>query len=400
MRRSDEGASLFGGRGGTGLALQIALRVGLVLALGASAALAQVTFYTDYAPYVRVSRDGSTVGGWDFGGQGFLIDPAGSVDLLGSGIRVRAFSADGSIVTWDDLGWRLFIDDGVTVDQVSPPAGYSNPLVTDVAPNGDILAGSMNYSSQPVTERHVFFYDRIAGVWDVVVPWWEAAPGVEIVLPFSTIEAMSSDGSTVVGGSAAGGLAFDAIRVSLTGEVTFLDVAFALEGASFAAATAVDGDANVIAGWADVDFLKRAWIAYDDVVSPLGFEGTPTAITANGYRVVGAACFIASCAIDPSWRQYEAFYWTPDTGLQRVAEVLENEHGFDLGGWALLSVEDISDDGLVMAGRAESAEGALGTWTARLPATIEVSLPEPSFGAALTIVSLVLAGARRRRLAR
>jgi uncharacterized membrane protein len=71
-------------------------------------------------------------------------------------------------------------------------------------------------------------------------------------------------------------------------------------------------------------------------------------VSADGSIVVGSA-------VDPSWSKH-AFIWDASHGMRKLADVLVQDYGLDLGGWNLEYAKAISADGTVIAG--DAREGA------------------------------------------
>lgn len=364
----------------------------MAILVSASAARAQeiVTIYDFYSARTVVSRDGSLVGGSGSpnGAEGFLLDESGQFTELP--YRVMAISGDGSVVATADHSLRI---DGVDTPLPDPGPGFSSMNVLDISADGNTLGGSV--AEGGLTLRAAIF-ERSSGTYrilDPVVPMGE----FEIPIQFNVIEGISSDGATLVGMANVvfDPYDYDAVSISPEGIVTYLETLDPANGVDFSWATSASATGDVIAGnrrWPGT-FEYEPWRWEAGVVTGLGMQGSANAVTANGYRIVGRFCAVDPC---PSWQSESALYWTEDTGPQELAEVLTHEYGVDLGGWRLIEISDVSDDGLVLVGRARDADRNWGTFVARLPQTIEVQLPEPGFGAGLTLGALVAASFRRR----
>jgi len=263
----------------------------------------------------------------------------------------------------------------------------------DISADGNTLGGVIG--QDPLIVRAAIF-DRTTNAYTILEPVVPLGD-FEIPIQFSTIEGMSSDGSTLVGMASdlfQPGM-YDAVRISAAGVVTYLETIDPANGVTFSFATSASEDGSVIAGvrtWPATSFWE-AWRWEDGVVTGLGIQSRAASVTANGYRVVGSFCPETPCA---GWRFESALYWTADTGPQELAEVLTDDFGVDLGGWRLITVSDVSDLGLVLVGTAEDPNGQLGYFVARLPQTIEVQLPEPGFGVGLAFGVVAAASLRRR----
>jgi hypothetical protein len=71
------------------------------------------------------------------------------------------------------------------------------------------------------------------------------------------------------------------------------------------------------------------------------YESLATAMTPDGAVIVG----LGNDAIGTA-----PFYWNVAGGIRPIEELLTTEAGLDLTGWQLLSVADLSNDGLTLTG--------------------------------------------------
>jgi hypothetical protein len=134
-------------------------------------------------------------------------------------------------------------------------------------------------------------------------------------------------------------------------------------------AHAVSADGTVIVGGEKVgaSYEAIAW-APEGVRTlgelPTGGRGTEaTDVSADGSVIIG---------FGRTFRGTEVFYWDAAGGIRKLAEVLEIEFGFDLGGWILTSPNGISDNGRVIVGRGYDREGIWQGWLAILPDRLDV----------------------------
>jgi probable HAF family extracellular repeat protein len=87
---------------------------------------------------------------------------------------------------------------------------------------------------------------------------------------------------------------------------------------------------------------------------------------------------------------HEAFLWTPETGMRRLADVL-TEHGLDVSDWTLREATGLSASGRTVVGWGISPSGYVEGFVATLPAR---AIPAPSlgpFGLALLVVFFITA---------
>jgi len=97
---------------------------------------------------------------------------------------------------------------------------------------------------------------------------------------------------------------------------------------------------------------------------------------------------------------HEAFLWTPESGMRRLADVL-TEQGLDLSGWTLEQATGLSASGRTVVGWGTNPSGETEGFVATLPARV---IPAPAlgrFGVALLVGTLIAvasaAVARKRR---
>jgi hypothetical protein len=84
-----------------------------------------------------------------------------------------------------------------------------------------------------------------------------------------------------------------------------------------------------------------------------------------------------------------AALWDPTHGTRDLKDVLANEYGLDLTGWALSDAVGISADGLTLVGNGINPSGEAEAWIA--------TIPEPNTALLLMTGVLGLATSRRRR---
>lgn len=384
---------------GSALRLALALVPGLLIVTPETANAQQILTLYEVDGKAIISRDGSLVAGR--GGASspdFLIDSEGQLTILPSFRRVRAVSGDGSILALSDQGEPALSIDGndTPLPEIGP--GFGGAAIFDISGDGNTLAGSVIENGGVL---RALIYDRPSQTYTILAP---AVPygDFEIPLQFNHLEAISTDGSTLVGqgNDLFEPLAYEAIKVDPGGLVEYLGVTdFSQDPPiDFAWASATNADGTVIVGnrarLSDPNAFEP-WRLEGGVITPLAARGLATSVTDNGDRVAGSACFAWPCS---KWRDEDAFYWTEETGLEDFAKVLEEEWGVDLGGWRLLEISDMSDDGLVLGGRAMNPEGELRFFLARLPQTVEMKLlPEPATTLGLLLGGAMLSALKRRR---
>ncbi len=298
-----------------------------------------------------VSPDGSVVVGKTFFGFGVNVpyywtveDGMVIIDMnfpFDGGAAVAASAAGRSIViqsihrrTGDphSLLWNRM--ENTWTDLGDLPGGPYDTGATAISDDGSVVVGvSVSAESDPAVEAFR----------------WTADTGIEPLgvlggrSHFSVAADISADGSVIVGGSW-GQEAIEAVR--WTPEAGIESLGSRPEWARNAA-TAVSPDGQTIAGsLLDRAGFFHAWIwteqdGYTILPNPwLGSSIVPTAVADGGRMVVGIVQHAGSLA----------FIWTPEDGMRDLAEVFENDYGFDLSDWVSFRAEDISADGRTIVG--------------------------------------------------
>jgi probable HAF family extracellular repeat protein len=301
---------------------------------------------------VAVSDDGSTVVGhqenrflpieWV---DGFKWNQADGFRILGTGGRffVTAVSANGTYVVLNNLT-AGFPDFQGIVSRAGPdgnveirglgPSGRANG--TGISGDGSVVVG---FSS---------------GAQGLEAFRWTQAQGTQALgslggAPFhSAARGISRDGQTIVGQSrSANGL--EAFRWTQAQGMTGLGD---LPGGAFQSeAIAASANGSVIVGAGTSASGKEAFIwTQANGMRGLGafatgalFESGATAVSRDGVVVVG------SSRTAPGNAGFQAFVWSEDKGMRRVADVL-TAAGVDLTNWTLQEATGISGDANVIVG--------------------------------------------------
>lgn len=87
---------------------------------------------------------------------------------------------------------------------------------------------------------------------------------------------------------------------------------------------------------------------------------------------------------------HEAFLWTPESGMRRLADVL-TEHGLDLSGWTLKEATGLSASGRTVVGWGTNPSGDTEGFVATLPARVISTPALGPFGLALLVATLIAA---------
>jgi probable HAF family extracellular repeat protein len=210
---------------------------------------------------------------------------------------------------------------------------------------------------------------------------------------------ITADGLFVVGGSWFGGLNWEATRWTWGGAIIGLGD---LAGGDFdSTAYDVSDDGDVVVGRSDSALYPEGeafrWTPSGGMVGlgalPGASQSTAMAVSANGSVVVGY------CVSGGAW---EAFYWTAETGMVSLRDLLVNTYGLDLTGWTLGSAAGISADGLTIVGGGAYILTTMGVgtyqgnqqgWIARIEPTSPPSVPTLSeWGLIVMMLLLLTAG--------
>ncbi|MEL6613431.1 MAG: hypothetical protein AAFQ53_15135, partial [Bacteroidota bacterium] len=289
--------------------------------------------------------------------EGFRWSEAGGMQGLGlpAGDNARTIgegaSGDGSVVvgtrrddnTFEAIRW---VDGAPT--QLPPPDGAPTWQPNGVSADGSVIVGralTLEPGDRPGAVR------------------WTASGGIDYLptlVPDGGNVALdvSTDGTVIVGrapttsGRRAVRWANGAIQ-----DLGLPDASFALsEGVG------ISGDGEVIVGVAYTSDLSQQPIRW---TAERGME-VLDAPERMGNRVANDANVDGSIIVGELGLR--AYIWTSEEGGRFLDEVLTDEFGVDLSGWALNSATAISDDGTVIAG-CGSTNGSFVAWRVELPSS-------------------------------
>lgn len=288
---------------------------------------------------------------------------------LPSSTGASAISGDGLAVVGDN-GSRAFRYRGPgTYQAIAPVGGYTATAATGVNGDGSVVVGRL-YVPQSFAIQ-AFRWTAQSGVQ----PLGYARPGDGI----SGVDAISRDGTTIVGSSSNGGSASVAYAWRQgTGMVPLPN----LGASSYGDARGVNFDGSVIVG--DSGQVSHAVMWRNDQVTdlglPVGFAGS-----SHAYAVNDAGTVAVGYAYDGVLER--AYVWTASFGAELLDGYLSRNGVSVPSGWTLLQATAVSADGLTIAGEERSFAGVHQGFVVTIPSPATLALL--AFGA--------LAPARRRR---
>ncbi|MCB9849578.1 MAG: VCBS repeat-containing protein [Phycisphaerales bacterium] len=297
-----------------------------------------------------VSDDGSVVVGWSQstnGREGFVWTPetgmVGIGDLSGGSYlsSLRRVTPDGhAYVGWANEAAGAVAIRGTQTEGIVPLVDFAgggyDSAAYDMTPDGSVIVG-YGTTSGPLAARWTS---------DTTIESLGDLPGGSAI---SWAWAVSDDGNSVAGYSESGSGSEAFLWTTSNGMIGLGDLA----GGSFGSvANDISGDGSVVVGEGISEFGTEAmrWTESEGMVG-LGdlsggiFESIAWAVSADGRVIVGSAQTDAG---------REAFIWTADEGMRSLREMLENDYGLDLTGWLLSRPNDVSADGGIVVGRADS----------------------------------------------
>lgn len=327
----------------------------------------------------QISADGKTV----VGGSGsttytsqppyemaFRWTESGGMQYVGPGLAC-AVSGDGSVVVGQSFNQGFRWQGGTTSYLAgSNLPGWNATSVADVSDDGRITVGGIlvNYQWYGVKwDPGIIVYpDPSAASFSgiTVVDGQEIFSGLyKRVVGYEP--ALFRNGTPqplgCVGPSAANGWYFGvALDVSRNGRVAV----------GYSSSPHTNGDFNEAFRWTE----SQGTVGLDDL--PGGdYASKAWATSANGGVVVGHS----HTRYTPNYRgTNDAFYWTPQGGMQKLSTVLTQGFGIDLSGWSRLDdATGVSDSGLVIAGWGTHTNGTEEAFRVKLQQQIYINWDEP-----------------------
>lgn len=241
-----------------------------------------------------------------------------AVLCLGAGIQFAACVNAANFVPLGDL-----------------PGGIFQSLGYDISANGSVITGS----SIGQTGTEAFSWSANGGMVGL-----GNIPGASG--SFSTANAVSADGSVIVGRGSSPTGTFESFRWTVAGGMVGLGD---LAGGDFNGdARGVSADGNIVVGWSDSANGHEAFrwtadtqmVGLGDLPGGTGFYSQAAAASQNGDVVVGMATGVNG---------QEAFRWTSGEGMVGLGNLI--------GAFAFSSASDVSNDGSVVVGESTNSLG-------------------------------------------
>jgi probable HAF family extracellular repeat protein len=257
---------------------------------------------------------------------------------------------------------------------LGPVPGFDESQSQDISSDGSVVVGLL---STPENSNRAFSW---SGSELNLLELLPNAGGPD-ASPYSTAEAVSADGSVIVGSSSVQPGERLAVRWD-NGQIASLGDLPGGEIDSYAAGISADG--SVIVGTATTDRGREGfrWTEDEGLVS-LWPRTTAYDASADGSVIIGAG------SLDGG--PVEPLLWDIDRGVTSLYLLL-SRHLPEVSGWHLGGTESISDDGLVVAGIANAPnDGPNYSYVA--------TVPEPSSTILLAIGFAGLLCGRRTRKA-
>lgn len=306
---------------------------------------------------LNISADGSTVVGAENGAKrwGFRWTQSGGIQRLSDFVGdAQAVSADGTaivgLVPGGNPAYRWNLGIGVRAVPYGPQ-NFPPDRLTAISADGQKMVG---YGYHPFIGNEIF-------TWTVGQPALQLVP--HVAGTFGGFAYGTSDDASVIVGTQVTQITPRIHRAArwVNGVGELLDM---LPTATASEGWAVSADGMVIGGSVATPGHSDAyiWTAADGMklvgATNIGLvESSVSDLSADGIVAVGAGKLNG---------QSRGFYWTPTRGIVLIEELL-TAHGIDMGGYSVVGVNAVSDDGRTFVGAATSPAGRLEPFIARIP---------------------------------
>lgn len=272
--------------------------------------------------------------------------------------RASSVSADGSVAVgakdgafrWTESGGMSFLDD-LTPGLISASAAWG------VSADGSVIAGT-GFGPNGMEAFRWTALDGIVGLGFL-----------SQTLPDSSGFGLSADGAAVVGQSMSGPPDVEAIRwTAQSGTVGLGHLTLVPPGFFYALGWGISADGNTVVGQArTVDFEEAfRWTEETGMISLDPMRGTTfysvaEDVSADGSIIVGIG------------EGLRAMVWDVNHGMRDIQNLLEDEHGLNLGDWVLRHAYGVSDDGTSIVGLGMNPNGDWEAWLVTLPRSVSVA---------------------------
>lgn len=205
--------------------------------------------------------------------------------------------------------------------------------------------------------------------------WTQSTGLVDLGINGGDANAISGDGSVIVGFRQDSLFRDEAFRwIAGTGEV---GLGF-LSGDNASEARDVSADGAIVVGSSGSN--RKTAFRWTQGTGMVGLDPLPGAFASSAEGISGDGNLIVG-------NSGGAFIWDAQQGTRDLRDVLVNDFGLDLTGWALIAATDVSADGRIIVGTGLNPSGKREAWIA--------AIPEPAIGA-LVAMGLGIVALRRQ----